>query len=300
MRCVHPMPAYRLESGQVVFAERGAVGAALTLPCGQCINCRLNRSQEWAIRCVHEASLHSQNSFITLTYNNDNLPANGSLHYRDVQLFLKRFRKRHPKIKISYYLAGEYGAKFSRPHYHACFFGYAFPDRVPFFKSKSGCIVYRSSELDNLWGLGFTSVGDMTLQSAGYVARYCLKKITGRDAPDHYKRVNFDTGEIYSIEPEFARMSLKPGIGNGWREKYQHDVYAIDAVVVNNRKIKPPRYYDKKYSFDYPIEFDLIKSARELSFFSQLQDNSDARLAVIEEHSILRSTKLIRGYDNDQ
>ena len=73
------MPAYRLESGQVVFAERGAVGAALTLPCGQCVNCRLNRSQEWAIRCVHEASLHSQNSFITLTYNNDNLPANGSL-----------------------------------------------------------------------------------------------------------------------------------------------------------------------------------------------------------------------------
>ena len=106
------MAAYRLDSGQVVFAERGAVGATLTLPCGQCINCRLNRSQEWAIRCVHEASLHSQNSFITLTYNNDNLPANGSLYYRDVQLFLKRFRKRHPKIKISYYLAGEYGENF--------------------------------------------------------------------------------------------------------------------------------------------------------------------------------------------
>ena len=93
----------------------------LTLPCGQCIGCRLERSRSWAVRCVHEAYMYDDNCFITLTYDNDNLPLTGdglpTLDRDAVTLFLKRLRFRFPHT-IRYFGCGEYGDKLSRPHYH--------------------------------------------------------------------------------------------------------------------------------------------------------------------------------------
>ena len=130
MPCYHPMPAVRMSDGSVKFISRNKRGveSELELPCGQCIGCRLERSRQWAIRCLHEASLHERNAFITLTYDESNLPPGGSLVYRDFQLFMKRLRK--VAGKVTFYVGGEYGENLLRPHFHACIFGYDFPDKV--------------------------------------------------------------------------------------------------------------------------------------------------------------------------
>ncbi|MEO5355656.1 MAG: hypothetical protein H7835_21005, partial [Magnetococcus sp. XQGC-1] len=93
---------------------------------GQCVGCRLERSRQWAIRVMHEASQHEHNCFITLTYNDDNLPANGSLNYRHFQNFMKRLRKYYVEFTVRFYMCGEYGENFARPHYHACIFAIMF------------------------------------------------------------------------------------------------------------------------------------------------------------------------------
>ena len=138
MTCYHPMPAVRMVDGSVKFISRNkrGVDGTLELPCGQCIGCRLERSRQWAVRCLHEASLHENNSFITLTYDDASMPLGGSLCYRDFQLFMKQLRK--VTGKVTFYCGGEYGEQLSRPHYHACIFGFDFPDKVYFKKSSDG------------------------------------------------------------------------------------------------------------------------------------------------------------------
>ncbi len=131
MPCYHPLSAFQCADGSIVFHERRWYNTVktLSLPCGQCIGCRLERSRQWAMRCMHEAQLHENNCFITLTYDNTHLPSDGSLHYKDFQLFIKRLRKKFGNTRIRYYMAGEYGENFGRPHFHACIFGHDFHDK---------------------------------------------------------------------------------------------------------------------------------------------------------------------------
>ncbi|WNK12707.1 MAG: replication initiator protein [Microvirus sp.] len=240
--------------------------------CGQCIGCRVARSQSWAIRCMHESQMHKESSFVTLTYENAPL----SLDYRDFQMFLKRLRKARGPVR--YFAAGEYGDKLSRPHFHALLFGVGWPD-----KKKHSKTLFKSEELQKLWKHGFGSIGDVTFQSAGYVARYALKKITGERAKEHYMQVDVDTGELAKISAEMAHMSLKPGIGYSWFEKFWKDTcLARDGVVVNGKEFKLPRYYDallEKISIDMSTgkEFDRWIKSQKYS-----ADNTPERLAVRE------------------
>ena len=289
MACFHPISAFQTESGEIVFVERGRIKRPLFLPCGQCIGCRLERSRQWAVRCMHEAQLHEYNIFVTLTYDDAHLPTNGSLNYRDFQLFMKRLRKDFAGRNVRFYMCGEYGEDFQRPHFHACLFNCFFTDRKVHAKLSSGSTLYTSSRLSDLWPFGFSSIGDVSFESAAYVARYCMKKVTGPAAKAHYERVDFATGEIVDVVPEFNRMSLKPGIGADWFAKYRKDVYTSladgdkDFVVMNGVKMKPPRYYDNllkaasDFSSDY-IEFLRYKKAAKLS-----SDNTPERLAVREK-----------------
>lgn len=242
MSCFRPVPAYRLASGEVVFAERGNVVQLLQVPCGRCVGCRIGRARSWSLRCVHEASLHDRNCFVTLTYSPDKLPPFGSLRYRDFQLFVKRLRKEFFPEPIRYFVCGEYGEGLERPHYHACLFGVDFPDKVrlSLLGKRSG---WRSATLERLWGHGHTHLGDLNVRSAGYAARYVLKKVTGAAAEPHYQAVDSD-GVIGSRVPEFARMSLRPGVGAGWFERYATDLSG-DYVVHDGSKYGVPRYYDK-------------------------------------------------------
>lgn len=288
MACFYPLDAWQLESGQVVFAERGKIRRHLKLPCGQCVGCRLERSRQWAVRCVHEASLHKANAFVTLTYDDEHLPAHGSLVYRDYQLFMKRLRKRIGK-PVRFFMCGEYGDKLSRPHFHACLFGAEFPNMYEWATTGSGSKIYRSALLESIWPYGFASIGDVTFESAAYVARYVMKKVTGNAASVHYQR-GFDvsTGEVLIAEPEFCHMSLKPGIGANWIERFKGDVYPEDRCIINGVKVKPPRYYDKWLAAMHGFESDEVDYDRYLKSLSCSADSSPARLAVREEVTLAR------------
>ncbi|AKI26940.1 replication protein VP4 [Gokushovirinae Fen7875_21] len=284
MPCKCPLPAFQLSNGSVVFSERRGqdVVRSLFLPCGQCTLCRLARAKGWAIRCLHEASLFPRNCFLTLTYRTEELPERGSLNYSDFQLFMKRFRKRVSPVQPRFYMCGEYGDQDGRPHFHACIFGYDFEDKVPWKKTDSGSLICRSSLLETLWTKGHSSIGEVNFQTAAYVARYCMKKVTGSRAQEHYTRIDLQTGELYSLEPEFTHMSLKPGIGREWFDKYFSDVYPHDYVVVNGRTIKPPKYYDQKFKELEPLGFEQLQYQRELDAALRAADNTPERLLVKE------------------
>lgn len=132
MTCYHPIQGYRSKMGRnkatglwpVVFNLNDGYGdLPVQIPCGRCIGCRLEHSRQWAIRCVHEASLHEENTFLTLTYNNEYVDPNFSLNKTDITNFLKRLRKNTGR-KIRYFQCGEYGEQFHRPHHHVLLFGY--------------------------------------------------------------------------------------------------------------------------------------------------------------------------------
>lgn len=231
---------------------------------------------------MHEAQLHDENMFLTLTYNNEHLPL--SISRREMQLFIKRLRKSLGSKKIRYVYCGEYGEKNQRPHYHLLIFGHSFDDQVPHQKLKSGYI-YTSKKLDALWGKGFASIGSVTFESAAYVARYCLKKITGKEADKAYERVDPSTGEIVQITPEFFQASLKPGIGVPWLEKYKSDVYPHDEVIVRGHKTRPPRAYDNRLPEE---EVSPIKSARLKRARKHKDNNTPERLRDRELLQTLR------------
>jgi len=259
MPCYSPITAYRsadLSERRLVFKrERSASGIPIELPCGRCIGCRLDRSRQWAVRCMHESQMHEFNSFITLTFSDEHMPLDCSLDYYVFQCFMKRLRKRRAGVR--FYMCGEYGERLQRPHYHAILFNVFFPDREVIRESE-GLRLYESAELSALWPFGFASVGDVTFESAAYVARYCCKKVSGPLAESHYRVVDPDTGECFERVPEFGHMSLKPGIGFPWFERYRRDAFPRDYVVMRGVRMKVPRYYDELVQRDASFDWDQV------------------------------------------
>lgn len=281
MPCFHPLKGYYAkkvnpETGKrsVVFnSNDGFYDHTQLLPCGRCIGCRLEKSRQWATRCVHEAQIHSQNCFITLTFREAcplaTKTANGryqrfipkyltdptvSLHKHYIKLFWKRLRKHvfgNQKGTLRYYHCAEYGEKSQRPHHHAILFNYDFPDKV-YYSTQNGNTYYTSKTLEALWPHGHSIIGNATFESAAYVARYCTKKISGPTAKAHYN------GRL----PEYATMSRRPGIGSGWLDKYKTDVFPNDFVIIRGHKCKVPKYYDKSYDLTNPNEYGTIKAER--------------------------------------
>lgn len=286
MACFNPLQAFQSAGGLISFSElrrNGDSVKSLLLPCGQCAGCRLERSRQWAMRCTHEAKMHKRNCFLTLTYDDEHLPQDHSLDYRHFQLFMKRLRKRFRGSVVRFYMCGEYGENFGRPHYHACIFGIDFDDKVLISRPDAKHRLFRSSLLESLWGFGFCSIGEVTFDSAAYVARYIMKKVTGDAADGHYRAVDLSTGEIHSRTPEFNHMSLKPGIGATFYEKYKTDVFPHDYVVVNGRKVSPPKYYFKRLKKADPDAHSEIYARRELDTYRNREDNTPARLEVKKE-----------------
>lgn len=306
MPCFNPVVAYRgkhpnASSGKipVVFSARDAADPddPLKLPCGQCIGCRLERSRQWAIRCVHEASLYERNCFITLTFAPEHLPVSGSLDKRDFQLFMKRLRKKFG-AGVRYFHCGEYGEKNGRPHYHACLFNFDFSDRE-LWSVRSGVRLDVSKELQALWPFGFSTVGDVTFESAAYVARYITKKITGEAAVAAYERVDVGSGEIHQVLPEYCTMSRRPGIGRAWFDKYRSDVFPHDRVILRGQELRPPKYYDSVFEVDDPVGFDYVRENRKLKAVGFAKDGSFERLRVRESLQLDRFKCLKRGLDHD-
>lgn len=299
MTCYHPIQGYWAKtvnpSGKrgIVFNRKdGFTDKPIKVPCGQCIGCRLEYSRQWAIRCMHEAQMHEENSFITLTYDEDNCPHNRSLDVTHFQKFMKRLRKAIAPEKVRFFHCGEYGEEYARPHYHACLFGYDFPDKV-LWKVVRGNRIYVSDLLADLWGQGFATIGDVNFKSAAYVARYATKKITGDARRDHYLVVD-QHGEIHERKAEYATMSRRPGIGQPWLDKYESDVYPRGYVVVNGRRVRPPKYYDDKFELASVEAARSMKGlrVRKAKMFSH--DQTPDRLTVRHKVQALRLEQLKR------
>lgn len=219
----------RVDIDYKALTHRYGKDNVLMLPCGHCESCIESRAQAWAARCILEASLYESNCFLTLTYDDQHLPKEG-LRKKDLQDFIKRLRYKTGK-KIRYYGCGEYGSNTFRPHYHIIIFNY-FPSDAQFLKaSPYGGNLYTSKELSVLWSFGISSIGEVSYKSAGYVARYCQKKLKHPD-----------------LKGEFSIMSLKPGIGQEWFNAHIDDIYDTDKVYFDfgqKKSVMPFRYFDK-------------------------------------------------------
>lgn len=243
---------------------------------------------------MHEARSHAYNSFITLTYDDDYLPPDQGLNLEHWQQFFKRLRqyaRRQLGIKkgIKFFHCGEYGPLFKRPHYHACVFGLDFPDKKIWRETDFGNL-YTSDDLANTWGMGFVTIGDVTWESAAYVARYTMKKVNGAlaERPDPntgllpYERTHLHTGEINQVRPEYATMSRNPGIGASHLRDFIGDYYPWDEIIVNGHPSRPPRYYDSIWETLDPESMCEIKEQRVLSRQKHAKDNTRARLKARE------------------
>lgn len=257
---------------------------------------------------MHHAQMHRHNSFITLTYNDEHLETQ-SLNHRHFQLFMKSLRERlsrssdnmqsdldpiTSKPACSYYMAGEYGSRTRRPHFHACLFGIEFTDKKYWRKMPSGSRLYTSDTLDQIWKKGFTSIGDVNFESAAYIARYILAKRNGQQAERYYEHVNDQTGEITDLLPEYNRMSLKTPIGKTWLEKYTTDVYPEGQVLIKNNKTKSPKYYDKQYKKKEKEKYEEMKKQREIQAMKYRNDNTPQRLKAKERVKLAQINQLLR------
>lgn len=202
------------------------------------------------------------------------------------QKFMKRLRFAHPQQKIRFFHCGEYGEKLGRPHYHACLFNFDFDDKI-LLKKVNDIPLFTSPTLEKIWGKGFVSVGNVTFESAAYVARYIMKKINGDESDQHYEYINPLDGNTYQRDPEYTTMSRRPGIAHEWFNQFKNDVYPDDFIVINNRKVRPPRYYDELLKTQNPETFDMIKFERVINAMEHEHENTTERLDVKER--ILKS-----------
>ncbi len=296
----------------------------MKLPCGQCIGCRLAKSREWATRCMHEAQTTHDNGekscFITLTYDDFHLPPDHSLNKSHFQNFMKSLRGKYPDRRIRYFHCGEYGEsckicgknrmkcqcmKFTqslgRPHYHAILFGIDFPDMI-FHSQTNGIPVYKSATLAQIWRNGFNTIGNVTWESAAYVARYVTKKITGAKKYEHYQYHDWRTDQLHELLPEYITMSLRPtGIGADFLTTYLGDVYPHGTTIVRGHETAAPRYYDKLYERWHPIDYHNLKLNRTEAALKleSHPDNTDRRLLVREFVHEQKSKLLKRSYEQE-
>ena len=296
MACNKPITGYRSPGGQIKFnPTQGWIDRPLTIACGQCAGCRLERSRVWAVRIMHEAASYEPEEchFITLTYDQENLPPLGTLVTRDWQDFARRARKKIGKFR--YFHCGEYGDKNRRPHYHACVFGMQLPDLVTAGKTNSGEDAYDSELLEDVWGKGRTQVGALTFRSAAYVARYIMKKVNGEKQKEHYEIKNKNGKVIGELKPEYTTMSRKPGIGKTWIEKYVSDVYPRDEVIINGKKTRPPKFYDGHYELINKREHEKLKARRTAKAKKHEKEQTQERLDTKEQILIRKENRYARN-----
>jgi len=205
------------------------------VPCGSCVSCRIARAREWAIRCVHEATLHEASGFVTLTYSDDFLPADQAVSQDELQRFFKRLRRALGNRPVRYFACGEYGERFGRPHYHAAVFGLpscSCPDWGPYEggeKQVIRCGCEGREAVMKAWTLGGVSrVSLVCYDSARYIADYVGKADM------------VEQGYEGKARP-FQIMSK--GLGRGYVDLHGVDLRFNLGVNVRGNEMGLPRYY---------------------------------------------------------
>ncbi len=231
--------------------------------------------------------MHERNSFVTLTYDQEHLPEDYSVDVSHWQLFAKRLRLKIGPFR--FYHCGEYGEVNRRPHYHALIFGEDFS----FDRFKTGTRgkhdYFTSPTLSRVWGKGFVVIGDLTVDSARYVARYCLHKEVANSP--RYERVD-EHGEVSYVRREYVTMSRRPGIGSTWFARFGGEVFPADEVVHEGRTYRPARFYDERLGAE---ELESVKRKRRESADSHAGDLTVQRLADRESVAKSRLALLSRG-----
>ena len=239
--------------------------------------------------------MHSRNSFITLTYDDEHLPPDGGIHKAHWQRFAKRLRKRVGEFR--YYHCGEYGEKTGRPHYHALLFGYQFPDLVPHSRNARGDWLYTSELLEETWRAdrrgetgGHCYVGDVTFQSARYTAGYVTKKLTGAYADQAYG----ERQAPYATMSKHRKGHRFGGLGAAFADKYLSDMFPKDFITIEGRRYPIPRYYERWLPPDQleKIREERIKKASD-------QDSSYERLKERERVAMRRDESSTRSRQRD-
>lgn len=287
MPCFKPLKGWGKLGGGITFSPVNSNQVPLTVPCGQCIGCRVDRQKEWALRLCHEIKSHDRTTFLTLTYSPEHLPRGGTLVKSHVQSFIKRLRRyieyRSGK-KIRFFACGEYGENLSRPHYHLLIFGWE-PHDAKVFTRKDNYTVYTSEVIRSLWPYGFNTWSPGSPENAMYVSHYTIKKINGPMAKEHYTRITQD-GEMIEIQPEFALMSKgRNGDGLGARhyQKYKSDFRDNDSGMIRGKKTNVPRYYDKLYEREHSEAMAKVKDVRKAKARKHRENNTPERLATREK-----------------
>lgn len=300
MACFYPVPAWRVPGEtKLVFSptfKQEAIGDKLHVPCGQCFGCRTDQAGETATKLRHELRYHERAAFVTLTYADEHLPALGSLQYADVQAAHHRIRKALGPFR--FYVAGEYGERTQRAHWHGLYFGVDFERGEPRGKSEAGTVCYESPQLAELWGKGFVTVGDVNDKSIGYVARYCTKKLNGELGEAEYAVYDADGVYLGQRMPPMARMSNRPGMGARFVEDFAPDLLTKGCVVLRGgAEVPMPRYYEKLLLRDprYAERMDQFKAERTRFDAKRAADNTPERLAVREEVARAKRRNLKRG-----
>jgi len=222
--------------------------ATFQLPCGKCIECRLDYARQWAVRCVHESKMYEKNCFITLTYDEANLES-PKLIYSHFQKFMKKLRKVQ-EAPIGVFVTGEYGTINKRPHWHAIIFNWSPNDGVHKYTNQRGDKVFTSECLTKIWGKGLAEYGSVTFESAGYCARYASKKLVhGKDGEHEFNPI--------------SKKSSKHAIGKRWLERYWPDVFSYGRLVLPDGSTSSiPRYYEKWFKETHPEEWQRYATGR--------------------------------------
>lgn len=275
MTCYRPIKVYRDYSDldqstgkwKILFAKPKSKHylkpEELYIPCGHCTGCLLDKAKEWSFRCYLESIEYDHNMFITLTYDDDHMPLDGSLKRSDFVNFMKRYRNEFGE-KIRYFMCGEYGSKTLRPHYHAIIFNSDLPDKVCRERTPSHS-QYTSEILESLWGHGMCDIGDVSPQSIAYVTRYCVKK--------QFSKTDF--GKLGVCE-EYRTMSRRPALGTSFYEKYKDTIFKLDYFYTENGfKLRVPRIFDRKYEVQEPEKYKELKLRRNAKLFKMMLDKLD-------------------------
>lgn len=277
--CTSPRSVQFNPDGSLNFKKRyiNLEMVPMRVPCGKCIECLLERARDWSIRCLHESKMHQQNSFITLTYSDDHIPKDRKLNHTHFQLFMKKLRKEYGE-GIGFFMCGEYGEQTARPHYHACLFGVDFEDKVKYGENYLGDQLWTSKKLDHLWGMNDpdrqpNKIGAVTQKSAGYVARYVMKK-QGEGAGKAYQK-----------------MSRKNAIGKSYIEKWYKDIF-INArgsiILIDGTKSKIPRYYEKWLLKNHPEIWKHYVTQIKMENTKRLQTKAEQEHEIYLQETIKR------------
>lgn len=262
----------------------------VVIPCGKCIGCRLDYTLTWSLRLMQELSFYQDAIFATFTYENEP----DQLVYSDFQKFFKRLRKyvaREQNITVpdlKYYVCGEYGDRYGRPHFHAIIFGLWPSDGIVFNRNDQGDWMYVSPVLEKLWSHGFVKYGRVSFNSCSYVAGYIRKKLYGEMANQLY--VDVETGELRRAPFAFGSK----GIGKRWIEKYWSDVTRLGYMRYLGKVAPLPRYYEKYLEQNHPDSLLTYYKKRSKIILGRKNspDYHPDRLAAAEEAINYRISRL--------